>query len=522
MKKIVFIAFVLLLSEVTFSQITFTSNENPVGMEHNMLFNATTRSRFQVTQTGSAALSLDYLFDGKFIPSYTSTPPTLAEPTVVLIKGLVNWHSQQGAWVGWSTRYWGAKRFKIEGYNVHVQSEWRTIADYSTQDYTGGGQFLVKVPSGSYTELRFTFYEGTGPDGNLGVSELFYLHPEAVRPYEGLLGEANNVWSKNTNSVYTSDKVGIGTGNPEANLQIGSSTTNGLIMLGGGKGYSSIGSTRSDGGLILGKNVYTRYQDGTDNSVGRVGVTSGNGFSGVKIGHNGLIDFFGKSGNVVADEVANTNQTSRVRITEDGKVGIGTTTPAEKLEVIGGVKATVFTVKGSSFTSRLTSNILQFSRDGFSYIDNIKENGSIAIRTGGTGNVDLLVKPDGKVGIGTIETGKHRLAVEGSIGAREIKVEATGWSDFVFENEYKLPTLKEVEDYIKEKGHLKDIPSEAEVLKNGFYLGEMDSKLLQKIEELTLYTIQQEKQLKEQAKNIKRLETLVEKLLESKKQNTAK
>ena len=112
--------------------------------------------------------------------------------------------------------------------------------------------------------------------------------------------------------------------------------------------------------------------------------------------------------------------------------------------------------------------------------------------------------------IGTATTGSHKLAVEGSIGAREIKVEANGWSDFVFEKEYKLPTLEEVETHIKEKGHLKDIPSAKEVEKNGFFLGKMDSKLLQKIEELTLYTIQQDKEIKE-------LKLLVEKLLKQKK-----
>jgi len=122
----------------------------------------------------------------------------------------------------------------------------------------------------------------------------------------------------------------------------------------------------------------------------------------------------------------------------------------------------------------------------------------------------FTVLTNGNVGIGTTETGNHKLAVEGSIGAREIKVEATGWSDFVFYDNYKLPTLNEVENHIKEKGHLKDIPSAKEVAENGIYLGEMDSKLLQKIEELTLYTIAQEKKIKE-------LETLNTKFIELQK-----
>ena len=119
------------------------------------------------------------------------------------------------------------------------------------------------------------------------------------------------------------------------------------------------------------------------------------------------------------------------------------------------------------------------------------------------------------IGIGTNTTGSHRLAVEGTIGAREVKVEASGWSDFVFYADYNLPTLLEVENHINEKGHLKDIPSALEVEKNGIYLGEMDAKLLQKIEELTLYTIQQQKEIEElkvQNKKLNELQSRLEKL----------
>lgn len=108
----------------------------------------------------------------------------------------------------------------------------------------------------------------------------------------------------------------------------------------------------------------------------------------------------------------------------------------------------------------------------------------------------MRITPEGNVGIGTTTTGTHKLAVEGSIGAREIRVEAPGaWSDFVFEDGYKLPSLTEVEQHIKEKGHLQDIPSTQEVTQSGINLGEMDAKLLQKIEELMLYTIAQNKEV---------------------------
>jgi hypothetical protein len=98
-----------------------------------------------------------------------------------------------------------------------------------------------------------------------------------------------------------------------------------------------------------------------------------------------------------------------------------------------------------------------------------------------------------RLGINTTNTGNFELAVNGEVKAKEVKVE-TGWSDFVFEADYKLPTLEEVEAFINENGHLPAIPSSDEVEKNGVNLGQMDSKLLQKIEELTLYLLQLKKE----------------------------
>ena len=86
----------------------------------------------------------------------------------------------------------------------------------------------------------------------------------------------------------------------------------------------------------------------------------------------------------------------------------------------------------------------------------------------------------GKLGIG-IEDPNHPLDVNGLIHAKGVKVDLTGWSDFVFEETYELPDLNEVENFIKENGHLENIPNEKEVVENGVKLGEMDRLLLQKI-----------------------------------------
>jgi hypothetical protein len=150
------------------------------------------------------------------------------------------------------------------------------------------------------------------------------------------------------------------------------------------------------------------------------------------------------------------------------------------------------------------------------YADNSGGNtgsGNITIWTRNQGNIFLNAE---NVGIGTVNTNGWKLAVNGKIRAKEIKVE-TGWSDFVFESNYSLPTLIEVEKHIKEKGHLKDIPSAKEVAKNGIFLGEMDSKLLQKIEELTLYTIQQQKEIENLKNENESLKSLVAKFLELQK-----
>ena len=112
---------------------------------------------------------------------------------------------------------------------------------------------------------------------------------------------------------------------------------------------------------------------------------------------------------------------------------------------------------------------------------------------------------DGNVGIGTSSTGEYLLAVDGPIRAKEIKVETANWPDYVFKKEYKLHSLEEIQNYIEEKGHLPNIPSSQEMESLGLELGVMNRLLLEKIEELTLYILQNEK-------NHKKLEFRIESL----------
>ncbi|MET7001520.1 hypothetical protein [Chitinophaga defluvii] len=112
----------------------------------------------------------------------------------------------------------------------------------------------------------------------------------------------------------------------------------------------------------------------------------------------------------------------------------------------------------------------------------------------------LRIDGNGNVGIGTKKTDVYRLAVEGTIAARKMKVTQEAWPDYVFEDHYKLPSLQETAAFIKVNRHLPDIPSASEIAANGLDLGEMNKKLLQKIEELTLHLIRLEAEV-EKLKN---------------------
>ncbi len=112
------------------------------------------------------------------------------------------------------------------------------------------------------------------------------------------------------------------------------------------------------------------------------------------------------------------------------------------------------------------------------------------------------------VGIGTIAP-DEKLTVKGKIHTQEVRVDMSGplVPDYVFAEDYKLKSLQEVEDYIKENKHLPEIPSAQEIEKNGLMLAEMNMNLLKKIEELTLYSIEQNKKIEILEKKVETLLT---------------
>jgi hypothetical protein len=110
----------------------------------------------------------------------------------------------------------------------------------------------------------------------------------------------------------------------------------------------------------------------------------------------------------------------------------------------------------------------------------------------------------GDVSIGN-SSAQNDLSVNGSIKTRKVKVTQTDWADYVFDSSYQLAPLHQVEKYIQQNKHLPDVPSAAEVKKDGVDLGDTQAVLLKKIEELTLYIIEQNKELKSLAREVKAL-----------------
>lgn len=169
-----------------------------------------------------------------------------------------------------------------------------------------------------------------------------------------------------------------------------------------------------------------------------------------------------------------------------GQVGINTTAPAYPLDVNGGAafrSSTYFyDATGYAFESS-TQQYLHFKTNGGKGYVGMDSSNDLILQTNG-----------GKVGIGTTAPG-YLLSVDGTVNAEEVIVSNVAGADFVFEEDYDLRSLEETEKFIEANKHLPEIPSAADMAENGLGLKEMNILLLQKVEELTLHLIEQNKRI---------------------------
>lgn len=207
-----------------------------------------------------------------------------------------------------------------------------------------------------------------------------------------------------------------------------------------------------------------------------------------------------------------------------GRVGIGTENPATKLHVTSLTEGdAVLRLEADTDNNNETDNPrIELLQDGnahgafigfnFDWSGAATQSGNrfrIVTRSQGVNDYDnfVIVPGSGFIGIGT-ETPKAPLSVNGQIRATEVKVQANiDVPDYVFDPSYELRTLKETKAYITENKHLPGIPSAAEIGLEGINLGDMDMRLLKKIEELTLYQIELLEELEKMKKRLECLES---------------
>ncbi|HWV65097.1 hypothetical protein [Chitinophaga sp.] len=189
-----------------------------------------------------------------------------------------------------------------------------------------------------------------------------------------------------------------------------------------------------------------------------------------------------------------------------GNLSLGTQSSSARLDISGGPTWT---------TNNWTKSVRLYNGSGIEFHSVSRSFGIGATgnnfyffhaNTDNTGGANYFMIADGNTGNisigGTNPVANYKLSVDGTLGARRIKVQQGAWADYVFHPGYQLPSLQEVENFVTAEKHLEGIPSEKEVLEKGLDLGDFDQQLLKKVEELTLYIIQLNKNVERLNKQV--------------------
>lgn len=262
------------------------------------------------------------------------------------------------------------------------------------------------------------------------------------------------------NTFPSSGNVGIGTISPGAKLDI----YNGDVQL---TEQSNIART------------ITMQRSGSE--IGALSTFNTRLTLGAAPGYDAMIQNSSNAGLIVKDAT--------------GNVGIGITSPQNIMHVNGASDGYGYLRITDGTIGSTASDGVRIGYNSGSFRIQNYENSPISFFTN-TSTEAVTIIANGNVGIGTTDPQGYKLAVNGNMIATSVKVKLhADWPDYVFHKNYSLKPLYEVEKYIKVNNHLPDIPSAYEIQVGGLDLGEMNAKLLKKIEELTLYIIDQNKRI---------------------------
>ena len=347
--------------------------------------------------------------------------------------------------------------------------------------------------------------------------------------------------------ITTSDNVGIGTTNPISKLDLKVSTSESISNLNFFDGNYKIGSIRhvsSTDGIGLSLSAFTEYNATTAqptlvlSGYTRDLVPNQDYDAAVSVrGYN--IDDNSNLENLPIFKVMNGHSSAYLTVGANGDIGIGTTSPSNRLSIQGNDtdanQVSVTSANSNSGSSSSLSGLFDATNDASSdgnmalFRASARNTagiygttlwGSKSTSTSQEGNFVILTETgsantyaerfiidgsNGNIGIG-VSNPDSKLVVDGKIRSEEVKVEIINGPDYVFDEGYDLRTLDETKEYIFENKHLPEIPSAKEMETNGVELGDMNMRLLKKIEELTLYQIELLEEMEQQNKRLQEVE----------------
>lgn len=289
--------------------------------------------------------------------------------------------------------------------------------------------------------------------------------------------------------------VGIGTANPAFPIHI-NTTKN--AKAGSMVDVSELSLKLGDADETFGSGIGMGFgKSGVNQNIGAAIMFERTGSES-----NGKLHFATKNSAVTQGDIP-----IRMTLTEDGKLGLGTETPTSTITMPGGITL------GASVVNSVEAGRLNFSENfnlytdtsycgvGF-YYNGATDRLKLQDGCGAGAKADIMtwMRAGEKVIIGTVAStpGNYKLYVQDGILTERVKVAIDGtanWADYVFAPDYKLMPLEEVEAFVKENKHLPNVPSAEKMVENGLDVATSDAKLMEKIEELTLYLIEMKKEI---------------------------